>query len=146
VKEHGARILMSSISATAIIMASVSIALVSDQSFPKPIASQFPTYPEAARNARIAGTVKVQFSVTLEGNVAEAEVVSGNPMLRDSALAAVKSWKFRQGSIEPKVPHATEFVYVLNVQQKSGEPKLTVSMKDFRKIEVTSERYIKPIE
>jgi TonB family protein len=48
-------------------------------------------YPKQARIARVAGTVKVSFVITHKGKVENAVVVSGNPLLRDAALASVRT-------------------------------------------------------
>jgi TonB family protein len=118
----------------------------SDGIFPKPISSELPMYPERARSARVAGTVKIWFVLDGSGEVTQAQSVSGNPMLRDAAVSTVKSWKFLTNSVQANVRYETEFVYVLNVQPKNGEPKLTVSMTDFRRVEIVSERYAEAIE
>jgi TonB family protein len=103
-------------------------------------------YPETARNARVEGVVKLWFVVDAGGEVIETGIISGNPLLRDAAANAVKSWRFQPNILQPKIRFDTEFVYVLNIQSKEGEPQLTVSMTDFRRVEVTSELYVKPIE
>ena len=114
--------------------------------FPKPISSDLPMYPERARAARVTGTVKLWFVLDESGEVAQAQVVSGSTLFRDAAVSAVKSWKFLTNGVQPKVRYETEFVYILNVQAKSGEPKLTVSMTDFRRVEISSELYVEAIE
>jgi TonB family protein len=103
-------------------------------------------YPERARASRVAGTVKLWFMLNGTGEVAEVGIVSGNPLLRDAAAEAVKSWKFQPNILPPSVRLETEFVYVLAVQANEGEPKLTVSVTDFRHVEIISELYVKPIE
>jgi len=113
-----------------------------NSSFPKPIYSELPTYPERARYAHVVGPVKLWFVVDESGAVSQAAIVSGNIMLRDAALSAVKSWKFRPGSVQPNVRYETQFVYDLKPQSKLGEPKLTVSMTDLRRVEVVSEIYV----
>lgn len=118
----------------------------SDRVFPKPISSGLPTYPEQARSARVAGSVNLWFFVNEKGAVTQAQVVSGNPLLGDAALTIVRSWKFRPYAIPPGLRCETEFAYVLDVQAKEGEPKLTVSMRDFRRVEVASELYVQAIE
>ena len=113
--------------------------------FPKPI-SQLPMYPERARAAHVAGTVKLWFVLDENGSVAQAESVSGNSMLREAAVEIIKSWKFQPERIQPRKRYETEFVYQLNVQSTGGEPKLTVSMTDLRRVEVVSEVYVTAIE
>jgi TonB family protein len=103
-------------------------------------------YPERARAAHVAGTVKLWFVLDANGGVAQAQAVSGNSMLRDAALRIVKSWKFPEDSSPSNVRHETEVVYVLNVQSRRGEPKLTISMTDFRRVEVISGIYVEAIQ
>ena len=76
------------------------------------------------------------------GEVTQAEVISGNPLLREAALHDVKSWRFSTADMNESTKYETEFVYRLDVQQKNGEPKLTVSVVDFRRVEVTTELYV----
>ena len=118
----------------------------SKELFPKPIFSQLPMYPELARRAHVAGTVRLWFVVNGNGEVVEVQSISGNPMLRDDAVGVVRTWRFPANSIASNVRHETEFVYVLNAQLNEGEPKLTVSMADFRQIEIVSEVHVDVIE
>ena len=59
-----------------------------------------PTYPELARKMNIAGTVKVEVVVLPNGNVKEARVVGGHPVLATAALDAAKKWRFEPASAE----------------------------------------------
>jgi TonB family protein len=113
---------------------------------PKPISSDLPMYPEVARGARVSGDVILWFVPNANGEVTQVGVISGNPLLREFAMSAVKSWKFKPNVLEPGVRRKTEFVYVLNVQLREGAPKLIVSMTDYRRVEVVSELYVEPIE
>jgi len=56
-------------------------------------------YPEAAREAGLTGSVVVRYSVTAEGKVVDAQVVSAQPagVFDEAALLAVRSWRFRPG-------------------------------------------------
>jgi TonB family protein len=53
-----------------------------------------PVYPPLARQARIAGDVKIQVGIRQDGSVASAEVISGHPMLKQAALDSVRKSKF----------------------------------------------------
>jgi protein TonB len=53
-----------------------------------------PQYPTLARQARIEGDVVLSAMIDSHGNVVEAKVVSGPPMLYPASLAAVREWKF----------------------------------------------------
>lgn len=53
-----------------------------------------PQYPEIARRANIAGTVKVEAVISPGGEVREAKVVGGHPLLGAAAVDAIKRWKY----------------------------------------------------
>jgi TonB family protein len=57
-----------------------------------------PNYPPLAKQARIEGEVGLRFLVDRDtGDVKMIEVTSGHPLLVNSALTAVRQWKFRPG-------------------------------------------------
>jgi TonB family protein len=58
--------------------------------------------PQEARAARIQGVVKLQVRISKEGNVMEATVLSGQPLLVPSALEAVKRYRYKPLMIEGK--------------------------------------------
>jgi TonB family protein len=54
-----------------------------------------PVYPAVAKAAGADGAVRVQVTINEGGDVTEASIISGHPLLRDSALEAAKQWKFK---------------------------------------------------
>jgi TonB family protein len=54
-----------------------------------------PEYPAAAREAGITGVVKFSVVVDAAGRVAGIQLESGHPLLVESALAAVKKWRYK---------------------------------------------------
>jgi TonB family protein len=54
-----------------------------------------PSYPEDARSKRIQGVVVTLLSVDAEGRVSYAKVVSGNPLLAEVTVQAVRRLRFR---------------------------------------------------
>lgn len=54
-----------------------------------------PEYPEAARQARVEGTVVLDTKVDANGDVEDATVISGPPLLAPAAVDAVKHWKYK---------------------------------------------------
>jgi TonB family protein len=54
-----------------------------------------PVYPAIARSARVSGTVVIQATISRSGQVVNPRVVSGPTMLRQAAVDAVKTWRFR---------------------------------------------------
>jgi periplasmic protein TonB len=54
-----------------------------------------PTYPPLARQARIQGQVVLRAVISKDGSIEGLTLVSGHPMLVQSALEAVKQWKYK---------------------------------------------------
>jgi TonB family protein len=61
----------------------------------EPIKIQKAIYPVEAAQKGIQGQVLVRIVVSETGQVADAEVMSGDPVLAKSALEAVKKWEFK---------------------------------------------------
>jgi protein TonB len=61
---------------------------------PRQAYSVNPVYPPLARAAHIGGTVVVDAVIDEHGNVVQARVLSGHPLLIDAALKAVQQWKY----------------------------------------------------
>jgi protein TonB len=61
---------------------------------PRQTYSADPVYPPLARDAHIWGTVVVDAVIDEHGNVVQARVVSGHPLLMDAALKSVLLWKY----------------------------------------------------
>jgi TonB family protein len=53
-----------------------------------------PDYPPVLRMRQIGGTVKLEITISPRGSVESAKVLGGNPILAESAVAAVKKWKY----------------------------------------------------
>ena len=54
-----------------------------------------PQYPVEAMQQRIQGTVVLEVRIDPEGRIQGIRVVSGQPILADAAMAAVKLWRFK---------------------------------------------------
>ena len=54
-----------------------------------------PQYPSAARLMHLQGTVRLRATIGKDGSVSELEVLSGNPILAQAAVAAVRDWRYR---------------------------------------------------
>jgi TonB family protein len=53
-----------------------------------------PEYSPMARQMRIQGDVEVEVKIAESGEVADVKVVTGNPMLSNGVVKAIKDWKF----------------------------------------------------
>jgi len=74
-----------------------------------------PVYPSLARAARIQGPVVLAAIISKAGTIERLQVLSGHPMLVDSALQAVSHWRYRP--------------YVLNGEVIEVETQITVNFK-----------------
>ena len=54
-----------------------------------------PVYPPIAKAARIQGTVVLHAIIAKDGTVQELKYVSGPPLLVQSAMDAVKQWRYQ---------------------------------------------------
>jgi TonB family protein len=68
-----------------------------------------PTYPPIARQMGITGTVVVTTTVDSSGKVIKAESTSGNKLLANAAIDAVKQWKFAPGDNTETFPVTINF-------------------------------------
>lgn len=70
-----------------------------------------PTYPSLARQARIAGTVVLEFEVNAERGPSAVELVSGHPLLAASAKDNLLTWRFLPET-EPDPPGRNRVTYI----------------------------------
>lgn len=56
-----------------------------------------PVYPETLKRLNIGGTVRLRVTIAPKGNVENVELLGGNPILGESAIAAVKQWIYATG-------------------------------------------------
>lgn len=59
-----------------------------------------PEYPEEAKAQRIQGVVVLDVQVLNDGRVGKINIVSGNPLLTEAAVRAVKQWQYQPYAAE----------------------------------------------
>jgi protein TonB len=72
-----------------------------------------PSYPMIARQARIQGSVQLRAIISKNGTIENLTVISGHAMLINSAIEAVKQWRYRP--------------YLLNGEPIEVETEVTVN-------------------
>jgi periplasmic protein TonB len=72
-----------------------------------------PQYPSIARAARVSGQVVLQATIGKDGGIQNLRVVNGHPMLVQSALDAVRQWRYKP--------------YFLNGEPVEVETQITVN-------------------
>jgi TonB family protein len=81
---------------------------------PEKLSGPVPLYPEAARRARIQGVVVLECIIGKGGAVTDVKVLRGLPLgLTESAVDAVRSWKFKPSTLNEK---PVEVLYILTVR------------------------------
>jgi periplasmic protein TonB len=79
-----------------------------------------PQYPPLAKQARIQGTVVLSALIGKDGSIQNLHVVSGHPMLTNSALEAVKEWKYKPYILNGE-PVEVETTINVNFSLSGGE-------------------------
>lgn len=59
-----------------------------------------PEYSPVAAKLSLHGTVRLRVWITPEGSVRKVEYIGGHPLLAESAIKAVKNWKFQPATSE----------------------------------------------
>ena len=80
-----------------------------------------PVYPSIAKDARIQGTVRLSAIIAPDGTVKDLKVISGSPLLTDSAVNAVRQWVYRPTYLNGvPVEVNTEIIVKFNLQRPIG--------------------------
>lgn len=61
-----------------------------------------PSYPALARSNHVEGDVQIQAVIDQTGKVTSTRVISGPALLRDSAMDAVRQWKYSPATLDGK--------------------------------------------
>ncbi len=84
---------------------------------PKLISSVRPTYPAAAKESNIQGSVTVSANIDANGKVVGARALSGPVLLRQAAEDSVKQWKYSPSVIDGK-PAASQVTVSVDFRLK----------------------------
>jgi periplasmic protein TonB len=71
-----------------------------------------PQYPTLARNIHLAGTVYLRATIGTDGTVRQLEVISGHPILANSALQAVRQWRYQPTRLSGEPVEVETFITV----------------------------------
>jgi periplasmic protein TonB len=71
-----------------------------------------PLYPVVAKTAHISGVVRLRAIIATDGSVRQLEVLSGNPILAQSAVAAVREWRYRPTRLDGNDVEVETFITV----------------------------------
>ncbi len=68
-----------------------------------------PKYPPTLERLYIGGIVRLQVDIAANGTVEGAQLLGGNPILGQAAIAAVKQWKYTPASHKTRQTEKLEF-------------------------------------
>lgn len=68
-----------------------------------------PKYPPTLERLYIGGVVRLQVEIAANGTVEGAQLLGGNPILGQSAIAAVKQWKYSPANHKTQQVERLEF-------------------------------------
>jgi TonB family protein len=88
---------------------------------PRPISVVPPTYPKEARKNEIEGQVVLHAVVTLDGTLQDITIVSGNPVLADAALEAVRQWRYQPSKINGEPVEAQHEIVITFKKDKDKD-------------------------
>jgi protein TonB len=71
-----------------------------------------PEYPRAAQIMHLSGTVRLRAIISRDGSVRQLEVLSGNPILAQSAVAAVRGWRYRPTRLNGEAVEVETYITV----------------------------------
>jgi TonB family protein len=74
--------------------------LAADDAERKAVRHDDPEYPEIAAKMSLHGTVRLKIWIAPDGSVRRLDYIGGHPLLAQSALKAVKNWKYEPASKE----------------------------------------------
>jgi TonB family protein len=108
-----------------------------------------PSYPQIAKAARASGPVQVQITISESGEVIEASVISGHPLLRDAALQAARQWLFAPtelSGVPVKVQGILTFNFTLDDEEPSQAPVSRSAARYTTKTEELGKQMVEGVE
>ncbi len=78
-----------------------------------------PDYPAEARARHVQGDVVIRALVGTNGEVQEADLVSGDPLLAPAALKAVRKWKYKPYLLQGRpVEMETQITVIFSLEMR----------------------------
>jgi len=72
-----------------------------------------PVFPALARQIRRGGKVELHALIATDGSVESLEVVSGEPLFVESALEAVRQWRYKPTYLNGQPVEIDTFITVI---------------------------------
>lgn len=84
-----------------------------------------PSYPRAAKDNRIMGTTLTDITVSAEGRVSDAKIISAHPLFANYVLSALKQWRFRASHAEYHLKVTVQFDLLDDCSEGTDKHPLT---------------------
>lgn len=101
-----------------------------------------PPYPPIAKAARASGAVQVQVLISETGEVIDATVIAGHPLLRDAALQAARQWAFKPTELSG-VAVKVQGILTFNFSLNDEAPSSLASVRNIPKYNTNTEQLAK---
>jgi protein TonB len=72
-----------------------------------------PVYPTLARQIGRAGRVELRAVIATDGTIQSLQVVSGDPLFYQSAMEAVRQWRYRPTVLNGEAVEVDTFITVI---------------------------------
>jgi TonB family protein len=76
-----------------------------------------PIYPALARQTRLEGKVELRAIIATDGTIQSLQVVSGHPLFIQSALTAVRRWRYRATVLDAQAVEIDTYITVVYTLQ-----------------------------
>jgi TonB family protein len=92
-----------------------------------PVVARFvaPAYPRIAKDNRIMGTTVTDITVSAEGRVSDAKIISAHPVFANYVLSALRQWQFRASRAEYHLKVTVQFDLVDDCSDGTDKHPLT---------------------
>jgi TonB family protein len=84
-----------------------------------------PVYPDEAKSARLSGKVVLSVTADEQGLISDVKVKSSDPILAESAVAAVKQWRYRPTLLDGE-PVPVSFAVTILFSFREGNPLVRI--------------------
>lgn len=76
----------------------------------QPVRKVAPKYPEDLKRHDIGGVVRLSVEISPRGTVSKISPIGGNPILVESAIEAVKQWKYAPAETTQTIEVKIDFI------------------------------------
>jgi TonB family protein len=107
---HGTRLFLRLISGPALMITLLALPGYGQATTDRAVITRIePEYPDTLKRLYIGGTVRIETVVAPDGTVESTQLIGGNPVLGQTAMRAIKQWKYARASTKETLIVKLEF-------------------------------------